>query len=324
MRRLELRPRPSRAACVAVVAALALLGPGAAVAAAPSTGVIAQKRGNAGCTRVASIDSPDVVAVSPDGHSVYIGSFHSSTLTILDRDATGALHPKAGRDGCIVAGGSRAPCRRARIAEVSAIAVAPDGRSVYVATSRRVVVFDRDLATGVLREKAGTQGCVSDAGEGRCAQGRGLGPASGVTVSPDGRSVYVASHDGVATFDRDPATGALTQKRGRAGCFTETGSRGRCRNGTLVRAAAFVAVSADGRSLYAASDGIAVFDRDVASGDLRQKRGRDGCVSDTGSRGACANGKALRDPGWVAISADGRNVYAASRLSNAVAVFDRR
>jgi DNA-binding beta-propeller fold protein YncE len=62
-------------------------------------------------------------------------------------------------------------------------------------------------------------GCVSDAGTGgACTDGVALVGAASPAVSPDGRSVYVAStvSDAVAVFDRDAATGALTQKEGTA------------------------------------------------------------------------------------------------------------
>ena len=56
-----------------------------------------------------------------------------------------------------------------------------------------------------------------------------------MTVSPDGKSVYVASESSgaVAVFDR-AADGALTQKAGTAGCVSETGSGGVCADGTAL------------------------------------------------------------------------------------------
>ncbi len=46
-----------------------------------------------------------------------------------------------------------------------------------------------------------------------------------MTVSPDGRSVYVASYESgvVASFDRAP-NGTLTQPVGTLGCVSESGS----------------------------------------------------------------------------------------------------
>jgi DNA-binding beta-propeller fold protein YncE len=87
-----------------------------------------------------------------------------------------------------------------------------------------------------------------------------------------------------------------------------------------------VAVSPDGRSVYAAaysSDAVAIFDRDGSTGGLTQKAGVAGCVSWTGTGGACANGVALDGPVSVVVSPDGKTVYVAAAESDAVAVFDR-
>ena len=81
-------------------------------------------------------------------------------------------------------------------------------------------------AVGDLTRKPGTAGCISDTGTaGACQDGVGLTFIADVTVSPDGRSVYGASEydEAVSVFDRNPTTGELTQKPGRAGCISDTG-----------------------------------------------------------------------------------------------------
>jgi len=80
-------------------------------------------------------------------------------------------------------------------------------------------------------------------------------------------------------------------------------------------------------------NGVAVFDRDLGTGQLRQKRLRAGCVTETGSGGLCENGTAIRFITDIAVSPDGDNVYAAASQStgretgfrdSGVAIFDRR
>ena len=103
------------------------------------------------------------------------------------------------------------------------VTVSPDGRNVYAVShgSDAVAVFDRNLSNGTITQKAGTAGCVSDSGHGgECANGRALLNPQGIEVSSDGDHVYVASaqSDAVVVFDRNPTTGAITQKAGTAGC----------------------------------------------------------------------------------------------------------
>jgi DNA-binding beta-propeller fold protein YncE len=184
------------------------------------------------------------------------------------------------------------------------------------------------LPAGALSQ-AGPLACVSETGSGGdCADGKALNVARSVAVSADGKSVYVASFasDAVSVFERDTATGRLTQPGGAAGCVSETGSDGTCGDGRGLDGPESVAVSPDGASVYVASDisnALAVFRRDSATGRLTQLAGTAGCISQNGSEGACADGKALDAPGSVAVSADGKSVYVASALSSAVAVFAR-
>jgi DNA-binding beta-propeller fold protein YncE len=60
----------------------------------------------------------------------------------------------------------------------------------------------------------------------------------------------------------------------------------------------------------------------AVTGDLTQPAGTAGCVSETAA-GPCADGHGLDGPFSVAVSADGKSVYVASYLSNAVARFSR-
>jgi DNA-binding beta-propeller fold protein YncE len=92
------------------------------------------------------------------------------------------------------------------------------------------------------------------------------------------------------------------------------------------RAVTRVAASADGTSVYAVSalsDAVNAFRRIPATGGLYQLGGLAGCASETGSGGTCRDGKALDEPHPVAVSPDGKSVYAASQGSSAVAVFAR-
>jgi DNA-binding beta-propeller fold protein YncE len=87
-----------------------------------------------------------------------------------------------------------------------------------------------------------------------------------------------------------------------------------------------VAVSPVGNHVYVASnvsDAIAVFSRDLNTGALSQLADLDGCISESGSGGACADGKGLTTVQGITVSPDGKHVYATSFMSDAVAAFTR-
>jgi DNA-binding beta-propeller fold protein YncE len=242
--------------------------------------------------------------------------------------APGDLTQKAGTAACISEDGTGGVCADGEALGLArSITVSPDGTSAYVASvsSDAVAIFDR-ASDGTLTQKPGTDGCISEDGTGgACTDGRALNYAFSVSVSPDGDSVYVASpqSNGVAIFDR-ASDGTLTQKPGTAGCISDTGSGG-CTDGTALDGAISVTVSPDGDNAYVGSvnsDAVAVFDR-APGGALTQKAGTAGCISETGSAGACADGVALDGPNAVTASPDGASVYVATQSSNSVAILDR-
>ena len=165
--------------------------------------------------------------------------------------------------------------------------------------------------TGKLIQKPRDAGCLSVIGF--CTPAIALDGAVEITVSPDGKSAYVASRDSnaVVAFDR-ARDGTLIQKKGPAACLSENGA-GRCRDGTALVSPTSVAVSPDGKSAYVASQfshAVAVFDR-RRNGKLIQKPGTAGCVSDTGA-GSCVDGTALDQAESVTVSPDGQSVYVTS------------
>jgi hypothetical protein len=154
------------------------------------------------------------------------------------------------------------------------LVVSRDGRHVYAAVrdSGAVAAFRRDRRTGALRQLAGRRGCLGGAAADGCAAARNLDGARALTLSRDGRSVYVASARGLAVLARDRRSGALRQLAGRDGCVTVSGRQG-CAAGRAVASALWVAAGREGRSLYllGRSDAVAVFRRDPRSGAVRQQ-----------------------------------------------------
>jgi 6-phosphogluconolactonase (cycloisomerase 2 family) len=240
----------------------------------PSPASCVREGGGQGCAKGFGLRGPTGVAISRDGASVYVTSFKGDGVVAFARDGqTGALTElgclnQTGTDGCHAGRG---------LGGAYGIAVAPDGRDVYVASrkSRALVRLRRDPATGALAQPAGTQGCVADsqvAAAGGCATGKGLFGARGVDVSPDGRFVYAGAYsaDAVTAFARDGASGGLRQLAGPAGCVTnKLGRNGTpttpgCTTGRGLNGAWGVTVSPDGRDVYVGAqinNGIAIFRR---------------------------------------------------------------
>ena len=299
-------------------------------------GALTQQRGRAGCAsktggpcaKARGLDGPFAVAVSADGANVYVAGLGG--VVVFDRDArSGALTQKRGAAGCV--GGefeAVAGCASAStVGDAFGVDVSADGRNVYVATVGGLVVFDR-ASDGALTAKAGPAGCIAGGafGSSDCALVSELEGVQAVVASADGKNVYASALDALVIFDRDAATGTLVRKPGSAGCIAPRASAA-CAAGRAVRLPWDLALSPDGSAVFvafAASSAIGTFDRDPASGALRQRAGRAGCMSATGSGGRCAKARALHNPHAVTVSPDGRSVYVAASSSSAVGIYARR
>ena len=102
--------------------------------------------GQSGCndTGIDPLDGASSVAVSLDGRSVYVASQIEDSLTVYSRDAAGDVFFR----GCIANEG-QSGCNDTGIDPLdgaSAVAVSPDGMSVYVAS------FENDSVTHFARE----------------------------------------------------------------------------------------------------------------------------------------------------------------------------
>ncbi|HEU4906714.1 MAG TPA: hypothetical protein VFT19_11460 [Solirubrobacterales bacterium] len=373
-----------------------------AVTPRPAPGGCWQNTGSGGC-QVLGITKPSGIAMDPDGESLYLSDFHTGTILTFDRDAgTGLLTKKTGVEGCMASNGDDVSCAKSPASSLGfhllvspdgknvyglaqeaggsittyvrnpttgvltapttgvrcitnnggasagwagepcadgrglhvpeAIGISPDGESVYVGSRERAVtVFDRDPATGLLTQKAGVAGCWvgPTSAQTDCQLGEGIDSAGGrfgLDVSPDGKNVYVATGDSLAIFNRDTGNGELTQPAEEfAACVSQVGDP--CFPSPLgMGVPQDAAVSPDGLQVYvatAANDhaGLAVFDRDPATGLLTQKLGVDGCHTKSGSGGLCAVARAM-PTSTVLASPDGKNVYA-NNGGGAMAIFDR-
>jgi DNA-binding beta-propeller fold protein YncE len=133
----------------------------------------------------------------------------------------------------------------------------------------------------------------------------------------------------------ETATGSLEQLPGRLGCLSSgKAAKKVCGQGRALKGAGpgvgsrAVAISPDGRNVYVAASGsnaIAVFDRNPVTGALTQPKGKGGCVAGVvkGKGEQCGLALGLLAPNSVAVSPDGRNVYATSRDGASLVTFIR-
>jgi DNA-binding beta-propeller fold protein YncE len=300
-----------------------LLALGAA-AAAGVTGTIVQVPGGA------AVRSLTAVAVSADGRNAYaVGGVGSLGLVAgFERRSDGSL--------------SRFRVQgRVGLETPKAVAIAPNGKLVVTAA-------ENGRALGVWRR--GKRGFLTP-----LARVPGFAHPSGLAFSPNGMLLLVADDSGVvslrssdAGFTRVGAAAcdefircnavAFSPDGGYAYAVAGGGAHGSVTSfavapdGTVVALPPTVAhavnqpfalaVSPDGRNVYVAgsvSDSVVTFVRDPATGLVAQA----GCITMTGSKGACVKGRGIAGAWAIAVSRDGKSVYVASYASKAVAAFLR-
>jgi 6-phosphogluconolactonase (cycloisomerase 2 family) len=246
---------------------------------------------------VIGLNAPSHVTVSPDGKHVYVSSYSGNSVVVFERDgASGVLDfVQAQTDGSFGVDGLEAPY---------SVAVAPDGKHVYAASSgdNAVSVFERNSSTGALSFLEAKYDGVGGV--------NGLLGAVSVAVSPDGKHVYVAGYedDAVAVFERNASTGLLN--------FVEAKVNG---TGSVhwMNGPSSVSVSPDGNHLYVSGrldDSVVVFERSALSGALAFAQVvRDGVGMVDG----------LSEAYDLTVSPDGKHVYVSGVGDSALAAFRR-
>ena len=301
----------------------------------PSTGALRQLPGTAGCWAGLPIPGcgqgrgvvgPDVLVASPDGRNVYVGSFFGNAVAVFGREAKGGgLTQVAGSAGCVAT--AIPGCATAlALGAPEGMAISANGASLYVANSvaNSVVTFVRDASTGALAQATDGSGCTVDAPLTGCANAVQIEGANAIDLA-GGKDVYVTSllSDSVTSFSR-AGSGVLTQLPNTSACLIFLRSAG-CSFGRALSAPEGIAVAPGGANVYVAafaSSAIDVLERNPKSGVVVQRPGAAGCLA-AATLPDCTPARALKGVSSLALSPDGRNLYATSFGSNAVDVFRR-
>jgi hypothetical protein len=330
------------------------------------TGQLRQLPGNAGCvsTAGASEDGPHTctsarevdyvsnVHLTPDQKFLYASDYnpdfsgiHSGIAIFRRNSKNGTLHQLKGANGCITPEGTTAEsgsnkvCRAATSINQPWDVATPDNHFAYIGASFTpplIQAFERNAKGGLVPLK-GKGACVSDSGggpAGPCVNGRGLLNPERIVPSQNGRFLYVASYNEpspIAVLDRNPKTGALSERSGTAACISMDGTTGdgeTCRNGRAIDGNYAGILSPDGPTLYYSEwygNGLTIFHVSPTTGAFHQLSGKRGCVTFDGSSkdgaNTCQIGRAVKGGYQVALGSKGRDVYVIGDKDNGVALF---
>ena len=276
------------------------------------------------------------LAIRPDGRHLYATGYSTATVAACSRNTTTGVLTQLASPNMCVSNAARPGCTTAKgLTGADGVAVSPDGAYVYVASfdASTLTVFSRNSTTGSLTQLAGAAGCIVDTsnpmGLTGCATARGLKNPYFMQVSPDGGSVYLASwgSNAVPIFDRNTATGALTQPASPNACVYNSGSPAiaGCTAVVGLSGAYDVRVAPDGASVHAlgyTGNTIAAFSRNASTSVLTQLASPNACYSNAATPPTgCTSVKGIGAPTGLQFSLDNRYLFVSAYTSNAVAVF---
>ncbi|OFW29558.1 MAG: hypothetical protein A3H97_01390, partial [Acidobacteria bacterium RIFCSPLOWO2_02_FULL_65_29] len=238
--------------------------------------------GDFGAATEAQLDTPDGVAVAPDGDLIVADS-HNNRIRRVDWP-TGVITTIAGSGDSDYDGDDK-PALEAALNTPSAVAAAPNG-DIYIADTLNYRVRMIDHATGFIHTIAGDGRPADDepVGDGGPATDAHLNMPSDVEIAPNG-DIYIADMHHQRVRKVDAGTRRITTVAG-SGRWGRTGDGGRGTDASLAGPAGIAVVpdTAGRLTLYIA---------DYYNGRVRAV-GPDGIIRDIGSEGRLTFGAPTR------------------------------
>ena len=234
----------------------------------------------------------------------------------------GRLTPLAGAAGCLRA--NRTGCTPVSGVDApSAIAISPDGTSLYVtSTAGTLTSFQRDITAGTLTQLPPGTGCLSDAPIADCTAIGGLARASAVVVSPDGADRARSGHRRRRGARRSGAIRPPARSRASRASRATPRPPG-CVLSTLLHGPRALALRPDSRVVWVASsraDSIVTLQFDPATSGLTPTAG-DGRLRAAAGRRSTAAPRARSTIRAASPSAPtASHLFAVSALSDGIAV----
>jgi len=282
---------------------------------------------------VAVIGHPAAIAISPDGENAYVISQATNSIVEFSRNTESGLLSEI---GCISEADAECTMHEAKgLNDPYGMVVSPGGENVYVTGfgDQAVAEFSRNTGNGALEQLPSPNDCISSVVASGCGDTSAIGleHAIGVVVSPGGEDVYVAAGGtegagAIASFKRE-AGGALTQLPTTEACISEANHE--CLLGTAIDGPEDLVISPDGKNVYTNSykdNAVIELTRNVSTGGLTQSQTPNACVTTeaiTGQTARCSPAKGIEGALGVAISPDGKNLYASGSTDDAEVAFAR-
>ncbi len=266
-------------------------------------------------------DGATGLAVGPDGKSVFVAAATANALAVFRRETTPGsdFNRLTYVDGEV--DGQDDPSDPGTTADglegASAVAVTPDGSTVYVAGTGEdaIAAFHYDETSGTVHFIEVERQGADDPGDDGGAVDGVEGPVA-LAVSPDGKNLYVAggSGDAIAVFDIAGGTGRLS--------FRQKLSSADIGGSGLVQPRG-VAVSPDGAWVVVTGSGddtVVLLERNGSDGTVSLADLETDGVDDPGDPGGPVQD--MHEPWSVAFSPDGKQVYVGTHGDDSIVVFD--